>query len=52
MPYRLSVLSITLPFIGRETVAHKMTWGQIEVVSSYVEAVTRHHEIPAQFNDG
>jgi mono/diheme cytochrome c family protein len=52
VPYKLSVLSITLPFIGHETVVHKMTWVQIDVVSRYVETVTRNHEIVAQFNDG
>ena len=52
VPYRLSVLSITLPFIGHEVVARKMKWQQIEDVSRYVETVTRNHEILAQFNDG
>src|SRR5262245_29639258 len=52
VPYRLSVLSITLPFIGHEEIAHKMKWQQIELVSRYVELVTRKHDIPAQFNDG
>ena len=52
VPYRLSVLSITLPFIGHETVAHKMTWAEIDLVSAYVATVTRNHEILSVFNDG
>ena len=52
VPYKLSVLSITLPFIGHEEIVHKMKWDQIELVSKYVEVVTRKNEILAQFNDG
>jgi len=51
-PYKLSVLSITLPYIGHEGVVHKMKWEQIELVSTYVANVTRNNAIPAQFNDG
>jgi mono/diheme cytochrome c family protein len=50
--FHLSVLSITLPFIGHEVVARRMTRNEIRDVSLFVARVTRDHPIPAQVIDG
>jgi hypothetical protein len=50
--FNLSVLSITLPFIGHEVLVHKMTWTQIKVVSSFLESATKHHSTLALAVDG
>jgi mono/diheme cytochrome c family protein len=50
--FNLSVLSITLPFIGHEVLVHKMTWTQIREVSSFLETATKHNSMLAQAVDG
>ena len=52
VPYKLSILSVTLPFIGHEVLVHKMKWAQTTLVSAYVAAVTKNHDILAQPVDG
>ena len=50
--FNLSVLSITLPFIGHEVIVHKMTWTQVREVSKFVAEATKHHSIIALPVDG
>jgi hypothetical protein len=52
VPFNLSVLAVTQPFIGHERLVHKMTWTQVKEVSRFVETVTRHHPVLAQNIDG
>jgi mono/diheme cytochrome c family protein len=52
VPFNLSVLAVTQPFIGHERLVHKMTWAEVKVVARYVETVTRHHPVLAQPIDG
>ena len=52
VPFNLSVLAVTQPFIGHEMLVHKMTWVQIQKVSKYVASVTRKHSVVAQKIDG
>jgi mono/diheme cytochrome c family protein len=52
VPFNLSVLAVTQPFIGHEVLVHKMTWAQIEKVSKFVESATRNHSVVAQKIDG
>jgi hypothetical protein len=52
VPFNLSVLAVTQPFIGHEVLVHKMTWTQIKEVSVFVETVTKRHSILAQLIDG
>jgi mono/diheme cytochrome c family protein len=52
VPFNLSVLAVTQPFIGHEMLVHKMTWAQIQKVSKYVASVTRKHSVVAQKIDG
>jgi mono/diheme cytochrome c family protein len=50
--FNLSVLSITLPFIGHEMLVDKMSRTEVREVSEFVAAATRHHSILAQAVDG
>jgi hypothetical protein len=52
VPFNLSFLAITEPFIGHEILFHKMTLAQVRKVSEYVAAVTKHHTVLAQPIDG
>ncbi len=52
VPYNLSVLAVTQPFIGHEVLFHKMTWTQIKEVSTFVATATKHHSLHAQPTDG
>jgi len=52
VPFNLSVLAVTQPFIGHEHLVHRMTWAQIKEVSRFVETVTRHHTVLAKNIDG
>ncbi len=52
VPFNLSVLAVTQPFIGHEHLVHRMTWAQIKEVSTFVETVTKHHAVLAKNIDG
>jgi hypothetical protein len=52
VPFNLSVVAVTQPFIGHEIIVHKMTWTQIKVVSAFVQTVTKHHSMLALPVDG
>jgi mono/diheme cytochrome c family protein len=52
VPFNLSVLAVTQPFVGHEVLVHKMTWTQIQTVSKFVQNATRHHSVLAQKIDG
>lgn len=52
VPFNLSVLAITQPFIGHERLVHKMTWRQIKEVSTFVQTATKHHAVLAHNIDG
>jgi mono/diheme cytochrome c family protein len=46
--WNLSVSAIVLAISGHETIQDKMTWVEIEDVSTYVERVTKNNPIPAK----
>jgi hypothetical protein len=52
VPFNLSVLAVTQPFIGHERLVRKMTWTQVVEVSRFVETVTKRHSVLAQNIDG
>ena len=52
MPFNLSVLAVTEPFIGHEVLFHKMTLVQIRVVSTYVATATKQNSVVARATDG
>jgi len=52
VPFNLSVLAVTQPFIGHERLVHRMKWTEIKEVATFVETVTRRHTILAQNTDG
>jgi len=52
IPYSLSVLAITQPFIGHEVLYYKMTLSQIKTVSHFVAKTTLHHPLAAKPIDG
>jgi hypothetical protein len=52
VPFNISVLAVTQPFIGHEVLVHKMTWAQVRTVSIFVAKVTKHHAVLAQNVDG
>jgi mono/diheme cytochrome c family protein len=52
VPFNLSVLAVTQPFIGHEVIVHKMKWAQIREVALFVQAATKKHSVVAQNIDG
>src|SRR5205085_2756071 len=52
VPFNLSVLAVTQPFIGHERLVHKMTWTEVKEVSRFVETVTKRHSVLARPIDG
>jgi hypothetical protein len=52
VPFNLSVLAVTQPFIGHERLVHKMTWIEIKQVSAFVATATKHHTVLAHNIDG
>jgi mono/diheme cytochrome c family protein len=52
VPFRLSILAVSQPFIGHERIAHKMTWDELKEVSTFVQTATKHHKVLAQDVDG
>jgi hypothetical protein len=52
VPFNLSVLAVTQPFIGHEVIVHKMNWIQIRQVSEFVATVTKQHSVLALPTDG
>jgi mono/diheme cytochrome c family protein len=52
VPFSLSVLAVTEPFIGHEVLYHKMTLAQIRLVSTYVATATKHNSVVARPTDG
>ncbi len=52
VPFNLSVLAITAPWVGHELVHEKMTWTQVRQVAEYIETVTKDHKALAQPIDG
>jgi hypothetical protein len=52
VPFNLSVLAVTQPFIGHEVLVHKMTWTQVREVSEFVATVTKHHQVLGLSTDG
>ena len=52
VPFNLSIVAVTSPFIGHEVLVRKMKWIQIREVAAYVAAVTKGHSVPALPTDG
>ena len=52
VPFNLSVVAVTSPFIGHEVLVRKMKWNQVRQVATYVATVTKSHPVPALPTDG
>ena len=50
--FKLSVLALTLPFIGHEVLVRRLNWAQIVTISRYLALVTRGHPQLALSTDG
>jgi mono/diheme cytochrome c family protein len=52
VPYNLSIVAVTEQFGGHELVVKRMTWDQLNQVSSFVATATRSNPYLARISDG
>jgi mono/diheme cytochrome c family protein len=52
VPYNLSVVAVTEQFGGHELVVKRMTWEQLNQVSSFVAIATKFNPYLARISDG
>jgi mono/diheme cytochrome c family protein len=52
VPYNLSIVAVTEQFGGHELVVKRMTWTQLNQVSSFVQVATKTNPYLARISDG
>jgi hypothetical protein len=52
VPFNLSIVAVTEQFGGHELVVKRMTWDQLNQVSSFVQVATKENEYLARISDG
>lgn len=52
VPYNLSIVAVTEQFGGHELVVKRMTWTQLNQVSSFVATATKNNPYLARISDG